>query len=102
VKAAAATVVSLSLLAFAETDAAITEVAHSTDSGKAAIHPLRTCAGSRLIDLKRRIKAIVANLGDLVRHDQTIRVISGCLEVANKLPFKIEPASDVWPSTYRK
>jgi pimeloyl-ACP methyl ester carboxylesterase len=56
----AATVVagSLSRLAFAETNQAITEVAQSSGGDKTAIRPLRVHAPeSQLIDLKRRIKA---------------------------------------------
>src|SRR5260370_21607220 len=57
---AAATVAagSLSRLAFAETNQAITDVAQSTGGDKTAIRPLRVHAPeSQLIDLRRRIKA---------------------------------------------
>ncbi|MGF6754762.1 epoxide hydrolase family protein [Paraburkholderia sp. GAS42] len=58
VAAAAAVAGSLSRLAFAETNQAITEVAQSSGGDKTAIRPLRVHAPeSQLIDLKRRIKA---------------------------------------------
>ncbi|MFM0134241.1 epoxide hydrolase family protein [Paraburkholderia sediminicola] len=58
VAAATAVAGSLSQLAFAETNRAITEVAQSTGGDKTAIRPLRVHAPeSQLADLKRRIKA---------------------------------------------
>ncbi|CDY76932.1 Epoxide hydrolase [Caballeronia glathei] len=58
--AAAAAVVagSLSRLAFADTNQAITQVAQSTGSDKTALRPLRVhVPESRLVELRRRIKA---------------------------------------------
>jgi pimeloyl-ACP methyl ester carboxylesterase len=58
VAAAAAVAGSLSRLAFAETNQAVTEIAQSSGGDKTAIRPLRVHAPeSQLIDLKRRIKA---------------------------------------------
>jgi pimeloyl-ACP methyl ester carboxylesterase len=58
VAAATAIAGSLSQLAFAETNRAITDVAPSTDGDKTAIRPLRVHAPeSQLDELKRRIKA---------------------------------------------
>jgi pimeloyl-ACP methyl ester carboxylesterase len=58
VAAAAVAAGSLSQLAFAETNQAITEVAPATGSDKTAIRPLRVhVPESQLIDLRRRIKA---------------------------------------------
>ncbi|SAL33577.1 epoxide hydrolase [Caballeronia udeis] len=60
VSVAAATIAagSLSQLALAEPDQAITEVAQSTSGDKTAIRPLRVhVPESQLIDLRRRIKA---------------------------------------------
>ncbi|MFK4445982.1 pimeloyl-ACP methyl ester carboxylesterase [Caballeronia udeis] len=60
VSVAAATVAagSLSQLAFAEPDQAVTEVAQSTSGDKTAIRPLRVhVPESQLIDLRRHIKA---------------------------------------------
>jgi len=60
VSVAAATVAagSLSQLAFAQTNQAITEVAQSTGGDKTAIRPLRVhVPESQLIDLRRRIRA---------------------------------------------
>ena len=58
VAAAAIAAGSLSQLAFAETNQAITEVAPATGGDKTAIRPLRVhVPESQLIDLRRRIKA---------------------------------------------
>jgi pimeloyl-ACP methyl ester carboxylesterase len=58
VAAAAAVAGSLSQLAFAETNRAITDVASSSDGDKTAIRPLRVHAPeSQLDELKKRIKA---------------------------------------------
>jgi len=58
VAAAAAVAGSLSRLAFAETNQAVTEIAQSSGGDKTAIRPLHVHAPeSQLIDLKRRVKA---------------------------------------------
>jgi len=58
VAASAAVTMTLSRLAFAETNQAITEIAQPGGGDKTAIRPLRIHAPeSQLIDLKRRIKA---------------------------------------------
>jgi pimeloyl-ACP methyl ester carboxylesterase len=58
IAAAAVAAASLSRLAFAETNQAITEVAQAKSSDKTAIRPLRVhVPESQLVDLRRRIKA---------------------------------------------